>query len=145
MIDVKSNWGSARAKWAAIKIQPELRKWAEEVSPEIEAALKAKAPVAKVNGGRFRQTIRSQVTFTATETKLEAFSRLSYAKYIIEGTSAHEIVPRHARALHFNDVFAKHVNHPGTKPNKFAEEVKILEGPRIVEKLNTRLKALCVK
>ena len=42
--------------------------------------------------------------------------------YITKGTAPHEIRPVHARALHWDDVFATLVHHPGTKPNPFAQE-----------------------
>lgn len=40
-----------------------------------------------------------------------------------EGTSPHEIIPRNAQVLRFTIggtvVFATHVSHPGTKPNRY--------------------------
>ncbi len=43
--------------------------------------------------------------------------------YVARGTRPHEIVPVNAGALHFfaggNEVFAQHVNHPGTTANPF--------------------------
>jgi len=43
-------------------------------------------------------------------------SNMEYARIHQEGgkTKAHEIVPRHAKALHFNGGFAAKVNHPGS-------------------------------
>lgn len=57
-----------------------------------------------------------------------------YGKYVITGTRPHEIRPKKAKALRFEIdgkvVFAKRVNHPGTKPNDFRV--------RAVEEVNTR-------
>jgi len=45
------------------------------------------------------------------------------AAYVTRGTQPHEIVPVFANALHFfvggDEVFAKHVEHPGTIANPF--------------------------
>lgn len=50
-----------------------------------------------------------------------------YAEFVVEGTRPHIIEAKNARALRFQrggqTVFAKSVQHPGTKPNDF------LEGP----------------
>jgi hypothetical protein len=47
-------------------------------------------------------------------------------RFLVEGTRAHAIVPRRGRALRFVAggmvVFARRVWHPGTKPNRFAED-----------------------
>ena len=55
-------------------------------------------------------------------------NRAPYFLYFIEGTSPHEIRPRFASVLRFQSgtdvVFAKLVNHPGTKPNDLLEQVK---------------------
>ena len=49
-----------------------------------------------------------------------------YSKFVIPGTRAHVITPRHAKALRFvvggKVVFTQRVNHPGTKPNPFPEK-----------------------
>jgi hypothetical protein len=46
-----------------------------------------------------------------------------YVRYVVEGTRAHEIRPRVAKALRFvyqgRVVFARSVQHPGTQPNPF--------------------------
>lgn len=46
-----------------------------------------------------------------------------YALLHHEGTRPHEIVPASAKVLHFKvggvDIFTRHVNHPGTKPNHY--------------------------
>jgi len=48
-----------------------------------------------------------------------------YGKYVHDGTAPHDIVPRNAKALHFQgeggDVFAKRVHHPGTRPQPWLQ------------------------
>jgi hypothetical protein len=55
-------------------------------------------------------------------------NRAPYFLYFIEGTSPHEIRPRFASALCFKVgdevVFARLVNHPGTKPSDLLLQVK---------------------
>ena len=45
------------------------------------------------------------------------------AKFVIRGTAAHPIDPVNARFLHFfvggDEVFTRHVDHPGTSPNPY--------------------------
>jgi hypothetical protein len=47
-------------------------------------------------------------------------------RFVLDGTRPHVIRPRRAKALRFDmggrTVFAKRVNHPGTKPNNFMAE-----------------------
>jgi hypothetical protein len=55
-------------------------------------------------------------------------NRAPYFLYFIEGTSPHKIRPRFESVLRFQSgtdvIFAKLVNHPGTKPNDLLEQVK---------------------
>lgn len=50
--------------------------------------------------------------------------------WLREGTRAHSITPSKASALHFwwtrvgVEVFTQHVNHPGTRPNRWEEEAQ---------------------
>lgn len=50
-------------------------------------------------------------------------SRLEYLRWVVEGTRAHRIEARRAKALHWTSggqkFFRGAVNHPGTKPNPF--------------------------
>lgn len=70
-----------------------------------------------------------------SETEAQTIASASYALYVHEGTKAHTIVPRRAKALAFPAAgsgtlsgrvrkggkvrFAKRVRHPGTKANPF--------------------------
>lgn len=99
--------------------------WAAEAAPIAQRELKAKAPVAKENGGRLRDSIRHKRANGAGGVTLTFYTEVPYARYVLDGTRPHEIRPRTAKALHWKDaggdVFAQVVNHPGTKANRFPE------------------------
>jgi hypothetical protein len=50
-----------------------------------------------------------------------------HARYTVDGTVPHTIVPRSARVLHWSDDgaehFARRVNHPGTPPSNWWDQV----------------------
>lgn len=100
---------------------------ADEVGPLVRTALKDKAPVAKegAGAGRLRDSIRYERNTTGGGVTATFTAYTPYAKYVIEGTGPHIIRARAARALHWKDAsgdrFARAVNHPGTKPNRFPE------------------------
>ena len=54
---------------------------------------------------------------------LSPHNRQAYGRYVREGTKPHTIYPKNAKALRFTAkgevVFAKKVNHPGTKANLY--------------------------
>ena len=54
-------------------------------------------------------------------------SGMFYGFWVREGTPPHDIFPRQARALRFETdgqiIFAKHVHHPGSKPNPYHRRV----------------------
>lgn len=105
--------------------------WADEVGPAVRAALKANAPVGQgPRAGRLRDSIRYHRNTTGSSVNVVFNAYTPYAKYVVEGTRAHEIYPKAARYLHFKgrygeDVFVgprgtpAHVNHRGTKANPF--------------------------
>lgn len=63
-------------------------------------------------------------------------SDLPYAGYVHEGTGPHLIAPRQAQVLAFTiggrRVYAKHVNHPGTKADPFLRRALQTEFPGAV-------------
>lgn len=64
----------------------------------------------------------SPMGFTVTIAALQP-----YAVFVHEGTKPHQILPKKpGGTLHFmiggQDVFAKSVSHPGTRPNKFLSD-----------------------
>ena len=110
---------------------------------ELEAKVKAAAPVKT---GALRRGVFSDQTDTATsvEGRVAESADVPYAKWVNDGTSAHDILPSKAKALAFvvggKQVFAKIVHHPGTKANPYmtgtfqAMRPEIVEGYRQVAK-----------
>lgn len=89
------------------------------------AASTARA-LAPVRTGRLKASIKPdpvrRVGPWSIETGVSALA--PYAAPVHEGARPHVIRPRHARALHLEPeggrvVFARKVNHPGNRPNKF--------------------------
>lgn len=85
-------------------------------------ALRREAP--KRTGRYAAGIIAKQRTSAATRSiRLEFYGPHPLSLWIIHGTRPHRIVPVRARALHFTvngeEVFARWVSHPGTKPNPF--------------------------
>lgn len=78
-----------------------------------------KSRAFKDRTGRLRRSGRHKVR----RNKLTLGWSAPYAGYVEYGTRPHVIKPRRASALRFvaggRTVFAKKVNHPGTKPRKF--------------------------
>lgn len=114
--------------------------WADAVAPAITEGLRAKAPVAKVNGGAYRRSIRSERYSSSGLMTLKFGSSLPYAPYVVEPTQPHVIVPRSAKSLRFTAqtggvVFTKRVNHPGTRGNDFPKTVLTEMGPAIRDAL----------
>jgi hypothetical protein len=88
---------------------------------------------APVDTGNLKNSIRHRInsddiTITMAE----------HALYVELGTPPHIIRPKNAKALHWKsagkDVFAKRVNHPGTRPNPFIRTTLMKDLPKIVEK-----------
>lgn len=100
-------------------------RWAAEVEPLALEALRSRAPVAPVNGGRLRDSIRPSRHVTGSSVRLEYGTSTPYAPYVLHGTQAHIIRARNARSLRWvqagENRFAKQVRHPGTRPNPFPE------------------------
>jgi hypothetical protein len=77
-----------------------------------------------------RSGLMQQSWYVTSQGDLESAvsNRAPYFLYFIEGTSPHQIRPRFASVLHFQSgsdvVFARLVNHPGTKPSDLLQRVK---------------------
>lgn len=98
-------------------------RWIEEVAPEIEVSIAEEAPV---RSGRLRDSITHRKRFGISGVAVEFGSDVPYARYVEEGTPPHIIRARNARYLRFQGrsgdiVHAAQVNHPGTRPNPFAQ------------------------
>ena len=99
-------------------------RWASTVGPVVEEALRREAPVGQgPGGGRLRDSIRYEKRSGAGSIQLAYTASVPYAGYVLNGTGPHEIRPRRARVLAFQQGgqqrFARVVHHPGTRPNPF--------------------------
>ena len=84
------------------------------------SAVKNQKNLAPVRTGNLRRTIH---VASATATSAVTVASANYAAAVEFGTAPHVIRPRRRKALRFNVggsvVFAKKVNHPGTRPQPF--------------------------
>lgn len=129
-------------------------KWADDVGPQLRSELKREAPVAhpdpagRNRPGRLRDSIRYERRTHAPDVDLYFNAHTPYAKYVVNDTRPHEIYPKAARYLHFwtpygaptNEHFVgprgtpAHVNHPGTKANRFNERAMHTMHPKIEQR-----------
>jgi len=82
--------------------------------------------LAKVRTGRLRSSVRAESPrIFSLRGSVKVGSDLEYAGFVNDGTRAHKIRARNAKALRFNVggkiVFVKSVNHPGTKGDHFLD------------------------
>lgn len=77
----------------------------------------------KDRSGKLRRSTRHNVRVGRNKSRLQLKWSRSYASHIEYGTRAHVIRPRRKKFLRFRVggrvVFARKVNHPGTRPYKF--------------------------
>jgi hypothetical protein len=99
--------------------------WAADVEPAATGSMKRFAPFKT---GAMRQGIGSRLEPGPGRMWVVVYSTASYAPYVLGGTRAHTIAAVNAKALrwiansgHGGAVFAKSVQHPGTKPDNFPE------------------------
>ena len=82
----------------------------QETGFKVEEEAKKNAPV---DSGYYRNNI-------GFDGKNKVIANADYSAALEYGTKPHVIEPKTAKALHFKsdgqDIFAKRVNHPGTKP-----------------------------
>jgi hypothetical protein len=108
------------AYWGDSAFLTSWKAFTEEVGPVLAQEMSAQSPV---NTG---QLANSQ-SWRDNQGTLEVIStdnRGPIAAYVIRGTRPHSIDPVNARMLHWvgpsgENVFAHHVDHPGTLPNKY--------------------------
>ena len=101
---------------------------ADTVRPGLVTALRLAAP--RDTGKLADHIWARRETSLGVNAKVDliATTDVPYAKFVLYGTKAHQIVPRLKGVLRWYDqmgdaVFATVVNHPGTKPNRFPRKV----------------------
>lgn len=114
--------------------------WERDVGPALLAEIKRRAPVsATENGGRLRDSIQMSRRSSLGGVEARFTSSAPYARFVEEGTGPHRIEPRQALALHWSskgqDMFARSVNHPGTKANPFVQAAITALMPMMTQKL----------
>lgn len=133
----------ARFSWAKASVA-----FADRAQPLVRDALKAKAPVGQgPQAGRLKKSIRSQrktgLVEGALEIRFKAY--VPYIEYVLDGTRPHTITPKAARALRWQGtggvVFAKRVQHPGTRPNHFNLRAVVPLGPELQKLFEAAVKA----
>ncbi len=102
-------------------------RWAAIEAPRLAAAIRREAPVGDDRGGKLRDATKVSIENSMAGVRLVYTApHVPYAPYVIHGTKPHMIFPSAASRLHWKaqggeDVFARAVRHPGTKPNNFPE------------------------
>ena len=91
---------------------------------------------APARTGALRNSIQAEPTTLVGDTiRGGVRAAAEYGIFVHEGTKAHPIVARRAKALRFvmngRVVYAKSVQHPGTKPNRFFLRALNAEAPRL--------------
>jgi hypothetical protein len=93
---------------------------AKRVADQVRARAQVLAPV---DTGRLRGSLKIQKKLTFRGPTYTVYTNVKYAPYVENGTPPHKIRPKTKKALKFKiggrTVFAKVVNHPGTKPRPF--------------------------
>lgn len=107
-----------RFKWATAASEA-----ADRIAPTIRDALKVAAPYAPGGGHKHLRDSFTWKRETSTETmRLTFFAGVPWARYVLEGTSAHVVRPRAARALHWDDVFSMSAHIPAHPANHFPDK-----------------------
>lgn len=100
----------------------EYRNSLERVAVTVVSSAQRKAPVGKgySHGGNLRQSIGYKPNGLSG---FLVYVNSSYGLYVDQGTRPHVIVPKRSKFLAFQKngewVFAKRVQHPGTRPTHF--------------------------
>ncbi len=98
----------------------------QQVGPLLTDELSQDAPISDSETDPAPGTLANSMEWQDQDGTLTVGSsdpRGPIAAYVTRGTAPHEIVPVAANALHFfvggDEVFTRHVDHPGTSPNPF--------------------------
>ena len=82
-----------------------------------------------VDTGRLRSSERLSFNLSGANPSFKVSTNVQYAEYVHDGTRPHVIRPRRKQALKFRvggmTVFAKVVNHPGTRARPFFERALV--------------------
>lgn len=110
-----------RFQWTAAAVE-----WADSVGPRLASAIRQQAPVGQgPDAGRLRDATRYRRKTTVGAVRLEFHAdNVPYVPFVLHATRPHEILPRAALALHWETpggapVFARKVQHPGTRGNPY--------------------------
>lgn len=112
-----------------------LRRLGERFARAATEGLRHVAEVAQSqarNSGKFRNVTgrlyRSIVVVQRSRFRVSVEARAPYAKWVEEGTQPHVIEPVRRKALRFfvngSLVFARRVNHPGSRPRYFMRDAR---------------------
>lgn len=134
---VKSQWTSDSSELGDFKFRWGFEviadTWLRKISPTVLDYLKKTAPVGKhfdIGGVAhptysFRGSLYPITFHEPGRTRLQIMSRAKHAKFLMQGTRAHEINAKPGGVLAFwwdrmsVPMRTMHVNHPGTKPTRF--------------------------
>lgn len=72
-----------------------------------------------IKSGQLRSSIKIGTRARGGRVTASVRTKLFYARYIEFGTAAHSIVARGGGWLSFGGIFAKEVQHPGSRPRPF--------------------------
>lgn len=117
-----------------------MAEWAKRWSRVVTGEVAGEAPVGQgEDAGALRDSIHDPaIESGGGRVSMTWSSDVPYAPFVIEGTAPHPIYPKNVRALHWDDVFALHVQHPGTKPDPFPQHAI----DRLLPEMTTSLAAL---
>ncbi len=106
---------------AADRVQPLMKRILRSVGRRGVTLLRNFAPTKT---GKLARSIHLSITGRGRGgLRVHWFDRVPYGGFVVSGTRPHTIFARNAKALVFTVGgqlrFAKSVNHPGTKPNKY--------------------------
>lgn len=106
------------------KAASELPKHTQDFALDVAVSWEEKAKVlAPRKSGKLSGSMRVDIAGGFPKFKLTLDSPLKYYPFVTNGTRPHLITPKSRKVLRFSAggsiVFARSVNHPGTKPNKF--------------------------
>lgn len=129
---------ASNAAAAETAVNRNLRNVTLRLRRRMEQFAYAEAP--KDTGG-YSRAITSRDISGGNVSGFEMLSPFPLSKFIQQGTRPHTIAPRRARMLRFywpkagSVVFARRVQHPGTKPNQFYQRALIRWRPEAMGEL----------